>query len=110
MVLPSFAGEFEDALKKNDNVLLYLYGTSCRYCTEFNPIYNKMSKLYDKKYAFVKVNTDGQYGRKLAREFKVRYVPYVVLVNSKTKNAAQIAPDCLMNRTCMDTALSKFKG
>ena len=107
--LPVFAGEFESALANKDYVFLYIYTPWCRYCQEFNPIYNKLSKMYDKNYAFVKADGSRQYGYNLGRKFNVRYVPFVVLVNSKTGNKMQIDANCLLATECIEKAINRFK-
>ena len=47
--LPAFAGVFEDALKTGNNVFLYLYTPECKYCNEFNPVYQRLAKNYGDK-------------------------------------------------------------
>ena len=103
------AGEFEDALAKNQNVFLYLYTPECGYCTKFTPKYEKLSKVYDSSYGFVKVNANTQYGYNLMRKYGARYVPFVVLVKSKNGYAAQVQTACLTDTPCMDKVLGNFK-
>lgn len=106
--LPTFAGVYEDALKSKDYVFLYIYTPRCRYCTLFNPRYEKLSKMYNKNYAFVKVNASDNYGYSLARKFRINGVPYVVLIKSKNNNASHISAECLFNRDCIENALTSF--
>lgn len=105
--IPAFAGELENALAKNKNVFLYFYTPECGYCNKFLPRYNKLSKMYDKNYTFIKLDASTQYGHSVFRKFKGRYVPYVVLINYKNK-VAQIDPNCLMNTECSEQELMKF--
>ena len=108
-VLPANAGELEDALSKHPNVFLYLYTPECGYCTRFTPKYEKLSKVYDSSYGFVKINANTAYGYKLMRQYGARYVPFVVLVKSKNNYAAQVQTACLMDTPCMDKVLGNFK-
>ena len=105
--IPVFAGELEDALSKNKNVFLYFYTPECSYCSKFTPRYNKLSKMYDKHYTFIKLNASTHYGYSIWRKFGGKYVPYIVLINSKN-NAAQIDPNCLINTECTERVLMKF--
>ncbi len=102
-----FAGEFENAVKSNKFVFLYLYSPDCGYCQKFQPVYNKLAKE-NKDFSFVKVNTYNIDGYKLMRKFKGRYVPYIILYNSEQQNAAQVSPACYMNEVCMTRALKEF--
>lgn len=106
--MPVFAGELENALKTKNYVFLYLYTKNCGYCAKFNPKYEKVSKIYNKQYAFVKVDADSGYGYSLANRFRAVYVPYVVLIKSKTKQAVQISSGCLLDTACLDKKLTDF--
>ncbi len=105
--IPVHAGELENALKQNKNVFLYMYTPECGYCQKFEPRYNKISKMYDKNYTFVKLNANTQYGYSIFRRFNGRGVPYVVLINSKNK-ANAVDYYCLMQTECTDKVLKKF--
>ena len=108
VILPSFAGAFEDAIKSNDYVFLYLYTSNCGYCTKFTPIYEQLKKSH-KEIKFLKVDADTLYGFNLMRNFGARYVPFVALVNSKTKMGEQISPECIMQLACTEKAIKGFK-
>ena len=108
LLTPVFAGEFEDALATKKNVALYMYTKQCRYCVKFSPIFDKMSKLYDKNYAFVKVDANTQYGYSLFSKYRGRYVPLVVLVNPKTQRTFYVQSSCLANSACFEKALTGF--
>ena len=56
--LPVFAGTFEDAMKTNNYVFLYLYTSDCGYCKRFLPIYEKLAKT-ETGVKFVKVDEIG---------------------------------------------------
>jgi thiol-disulfide isomerase/thioredoxin len=106
-IIPVYAGELEDALKQNKNIFLYMYTPECGYCNKFAPRYNKISKMYDKHYTFVKLNANTQYGYSILRRFKGRGVPYIVLINSKNK-ASAVDYYCLMQTEYTDKVLMKF--
>ena len=105
------AGELENALKNNEQVFLYMYTPSCGYCKKFNPVYNKIVEKYKSQYKFVKVDASTLYGSNVFRNYGGRYVPYVVLLNSKVvkKDALQITPNCLLELACVDAVLSNIK-
>ena len=107
--LPVSAGALEDAMKTKDYVFLYLYTSDCGYCKKFNPIYNKLSKMYDKDYAFVKIDASTLYGHNLMRSFNSYYVPFVALIKSKNKQAAQVNPNCLLAMSCAEKAITGYK-
>ena len=102
-----FAGELENALKQNKNVFLYFYTPDCWYCKKFSTNYTKLSQTYDKQYKFIKFDASTPYGYNLFKKYKGKYVPYIVLINSKN-NAAQVDPNCLVNTVCAEKALTKF--
>ena len=109
-MLPVFAGELENALSKDKNVFLYLYTPSCGYCTKFSPRYEKLSKMYDGQYSFVKVDASTPYGYQLMSKYCVRYVSYVLLLSTKKNNGVQLAPSCLMDRECVEKSMKEFKS
>ena len=106
--MPAFAGVYEDALKSKDYVFLYIYTPYCRYCQIFSPKYNKLSGMYDKNMAFVKVDATQSYGNALAGKFNVNGVPYVVLVKSKTNSGVRVPSSCLLNIQCVENYIQKF--
>jgi len=89
-ILPVFAGEYENALKNNDNVFLYLTMPSCTYCKKFDEIYDKLVNEYGEKCKFLKIDTTTAYGRNLASRFGIKFVPYVVLVESKKDKGTKV--------------------
>ena len=105
---PVFAGEFEDALASKKNVVLYLYTKKCGYCVKFSPIFDKMSKMYDKHYAFVKIDANTQYGYSIFKKYHGRYVPYVIIIDSKTQRAFNVQSSCLADSACFEKALTGF--
>ena len=110
LIQPVFAGDLESALAKHNNVVLYMYTQHCGYCQRFKPIYTKVSKTYDKQFGFVDVDANTQYGYQLSRKFWVRYVPFVIVINSKTMNYKEIDTNCLMKTACFESELKKFKN
>lgn len=106
-LMPVFAGELEDALAKNKAVFLYLYTPDCGYCTRFTPRYNKLAKMYDKKYTFVKLDASTMYGYKTFIKYGGRYVPYVLLIKPNNK-VKQVDTDCLAVNVCTEQALMNF--
>ena len=110
LALPIYAGSFEDAKSSKPYVFLYLYTPECGYCQRFTPKYFKFSKMYDKSFAFVMEDANQYYGNKLIRKYKGKYVPYVVLYNSKTKKAASVPSYCIMKDECVDKAIKQFKN
>ena len=109
-ILPVFSGELENAFSKNKNVFLYLYTPDCGYCTKFTPRYDKLSKMYDGQYSFVKIDASTPYGFQIMRKYGGRYVPYVLLLNPKKHNGVQLAPSCLTDRDCVERSMKDFKS
>ncbi len=105
-LLPVSAGELENAISANKNVFLYMYTPTCGFCKKFEPRYEKLAKMYNQKYTFMKLNAETQYGYYLMRTFQARYVPFIVLLNGK--KSWQIEASCLMESSCTEKALSEF--
>lgn len=102
------AGVYEEALKTNERVFLYIYTKKCGYCVKFNPIYEMLAKKYGAQCKFVKVDGNSSYGEDLIRAFGTRFVPYVVIVNSKKGQSALIPPNCLLHISCSDEIMRSF--
>ena len=109
-MLPTFAGEVENALDKGYNVFLYLFSPECKYCTMFTPNYNKILHKHNGQFVFIKADTSTKYGSSLLYEYRGSYVPYVIMINSKKKVAAQIPPYCLMDLKCIESSMEEFRN
>ena len=107
-MLPIYAGELEKSLNNNQDVFLYLYTSFCGTCKQFNPIYENVEKNNSNRYKFFKINAETPYGYSLARRYRIAYVPFVALINSK--KVWQLDISCLVDTKCTDEALSKFKN
>ena len=109
LAFPAYAGIYENALKDNKIIFLYIYTPDCSACKKFTPIYNDLSKQHNEM-NFIKVNADTLYGVNLLRKFKGSYIPYVVLTDSKTKKTSVVAPYCTYDRMCLERAIKNFKN
>lgn len=107
LILPAQAGVYEDALSSNNNVLLYIYTPTCRACMTFTPIYKNVIKR-NQNLKGVMVNAETSYGYKLLQKYKGRYVPYLVLANSKKKKAVVIDAYCVADSLCFERAQKTF--
>ena len=106
--IPVIAGLVEDAKSSKDFVFLYLYTPECGYCKKFNPNYNKISQKYRNKYEYLKINANSSYGNSLIRSYRARYVPFVVIINSKTGKGYQLQTSCITDFACLDKVVSGF--
>lgn len=102
------AGVYEDALKQNERVFLYIYTKKCGYCVKFNPVYEKLATKYGSKCKFVKVDGNTEYGLFLSRAFGIKFVPFVAIVNSRKGESAMIPPNCLLHFECSDDIMRSF--
>ena len=106
--LPVFSGEYEDALKNYDKIFLYFYTKECSYCNKFQPVFEKISESYKDKCKFLKIDANSYYGMKLAQKFHLKFVPYVVLVESKNDRGLVIIPECLLQYVCTSNVVNDF--
>lgn len=106
--VPVFAGQYEDALRTGEPVFLYMYTDYCKYCKEFQPIFEKLFKKHGKNYKFVKINAESPYGMLLMRDLTAGYVPYAIMADSKRQLFYSISPDCLLVFECADKQLVNF--
>ena len=108
-ILPVNAGVYEDALSGNDIVFLYLYSSYCKSCSTIAPYYEDIVNSH-KEIKGVKVNADTSYGMSLLRKFRIMYVPYFVLTNSKSGKSVSVNSYCLVDNICMERVLKGIKG
>lgn len=107
-MIPAFAGQYEDALRSGEPVFLYMYVKNCKYCKEFNPIYEKTFNNHKNSFRFVKVDADSPYGTLLMQDLRASYVPLVILADSKRQYMMSILPDCLIDNACLEKELKNF--
>lgn len=103
------AGVYEDALRKNEKVFLYLYTPECNSCREFDSVFYKLKKQ-NKDYEYVKVNANTSYGRNLAIKYRTQYVPFILLTNSKSNKSVTVRHTCFMDEVCLIRAMKSFNG
>ena len=106
--VPVLAGQYEDALRTGEPVFLYMHTNYCRYCKEFNPIFDKLVQNNKKKYHFVKVNAESPYGYLLMRDLRAGYVPFVALSDAKRHYFLPIAPSCAIETACIEQEMAGF--
>ena len=104
----AFAGEFEKLVANYDKIFLYLYTPECSYCEKFNPNYEKVFNKHLNKCKFVKVNANTKQGNELMRAVNGYYVPFVLLIDSSTKQIRRIEPNCLLNLSCVNNAVENL--
>ena len=108
IIAPVFAGQYEDALRTGQPVVLYMYTKTCNYCKNFNPIFDKVAQNYKNSCRFVKVDAESPYGSLLVRDMVVGYVPFVSLTNANKKLMYTIEPSCLKDSACFEGELKNF--
>ena len=108
LCVPVFAGQYEDALRTGEPVCLYLHTQYCKYCKQFNPIFEKITRSQKKNYRFVKIDAESPYGYLLMRDLRAGYVPFVVLSDAKRHYFVPIAPSCAIEIACMEKEMSGF--
>ena len=108
VMLPVFAGEYENAIASNQKVILYFSTPHCGYCKKFEPIYQKLVNKYGQNCKFINYNAETPYGYMLARQYSVKYVPYVIMIDTKHQQKHVIDETCLLNYSCVDNALMGF--
>ena len=108
LLLPAFAGQYEDALRTGQPVCLYMYTKTCRYCKQSKPVFEKLLRNYNKNVKFVSVDAESPYGYLLMRDMRVGYVPFVVLADAKRHYFIPIAPSCTIEYACMEKEIKNF--
>lgn len=108
VLIPVFAGQFDNTHKNYDKALLYIYTPECRVCNNFNPIYKKINAKYENKCKFTKINGNTNEGHSILTQFGASYVPFVVLLNNKKMEFAEIPAGCLISYSCVDRVLNNF--
>ena len=106
--IPVFAGQYEDALRAGQPVMLYMFTKQCQYCKKFEPVFGKLLHNYKKDYRFVKIDAESPYGMLLMRDFRAGYVPYVVLADAKRQYITSIDPSCLLEYACIHQNMKEF--
>lgn len=83
------ANSWDEAVKlsgeKGKPILTLFTSDSCPYCTQFkeNVLPNKEVKNLMLNYIFIIEDTTNNEGQRIARKFNLRYIPSIVITNSK---------------------------
>ena len=101
-------GQLQEVNTAEDNVFLYLYTKDCHYCTQVQPVFNKIKKKYENKVKFIKMNANLPDGFTLMTKFKATYVPFVVLISNKSRQYIEIPTQCLIEYACVDHFVDSF--
>ena len=78
-------------------------------CKQFSPFFDKFAAKH-KEFKYVKADAHTLDGAKLMMKYGVRYVPFIVLTNPKSKKNVVINPYCSIDEICLERALRGFKG
>ena len=108
LVIPVYAGQYEDALRTGEPVCLYLYTKTCKYCKQTTPVFEKLAQNYRKQCHFVIVDAESPYGNLLIRDMMVGYVPFVVMTDIKKQYFRPVEPTCVMEYACIEKKLNEF--
>ena len=108
LLIPAYAGPVEDAIKTSDKIFLYLYTPNCGACKEFNSYYMEYARKYGKDCKFLKINASTQYGARTGMAVGLKYVPWVVLIDSKKKTRKHLQWECLSYHACAIKAIESF--
>ena len=66
--------------KKTKDKLIYFYMEGCRYCVQFEPIWNKLKENKDKNIKFMKIN--GPKNKKITNKYGVEGYPTILLIRN----------------------------
>ena len=94
--------------KLSSHEFVYLYNNNCGYCIKFNPIFNNIKKNYENNISFSKINVSTDEGQKIATNYGITYVPYVIMHNIKNNQKATVAPSCLLKPACVEKTIKDF--
>lgn len=75
---------YNSAMKDEKPVLLLFYTDWCPHCREIMPQYQALSKFYAGRYNFVMLNADSPENSAYSRDYNVRFLPTLYIVNPKT--------------------------
>ena len=102
----------DEAMKKDKYIVVLFYADWCPHCRNFAPTFNKLSKDRDlnKKFNFVRVNSEDAESRAKMEEFNVQGFPAVYLVNPKTGEKQFISNSLLFVDKPEKTLKEIFEG
>ena len=105
---------FQDVYNLKEPSVLYFYSDECKYCVEFMPAFDKVSKEYNGKYHFVKFDVDDSKNNTLCNKFKIQTIPAVFIFEPRDKVVHPVHPYYLHTenglKDVLDTYLKERSG
>jgi len=89
-------------------VMVYLYADGCMSCLQFDQIYNNLANRFNNNYKFLKVNIASVNGVEFARQFGVKAVPYVALIDNNENNYMHVSEQCIFDYNCIESNMESF--
>lgn len=107
-VLPAASLSFDEAMSSSKPFVFYMYQDGCSACKYFDSIYDSSQKEYNSKFNFVRQNSDTSLSAKLIEKWNIDSVPFVLVINPKTKRASIVGEYCIMAKDCFLKTLETY--
>lgn len=99
---------YEKAMKSKKPALVLFYADWCGYCIRFMPVYEKLSKAYDKEINFSKVNVEDPKYKTVVNEIGITGFPTVFIIDPKYDNRVLLSNAILGSAEQVSPEIDRF--
>lgn len=83
--------QWKKATRIDRPLLIYFYADRCGSCVRIKPVINAIAEEYFSQYTYMPVNVDDRANDDLSRQFRIRSIPGIYLVNHQSSSYKKLS-------------------
>ena len=91
---------FAAAGNSAEKEVVYVYGPTCRACSEFEPFFEALKAAHQNEVKFTMINSNTPSGNRYVINNNVYYTPYLIMIKNNEKHVADLR--CMFDSQCLE--------